>query len=194
MEDGGCFLLLFSLLLHYFHSFQYHEQTTIKTQNTRKNSVGSNWGELLLVLSSWKCWKFVDNPIPEGRSLPAPRVLCKLSLLALRASEAKKPLFTQPTGSLEALLAISVISRASTLEITSDLFPGESTLTPRKRAVLEKEESAMVRMSNSRRAFCEVGAEGLPDSKPFDCLCGFTRELCSDPGAAQRSGDRSLFL
>lgn len=82
-------------------------------------------------------------PCPEavagGKASASPKLSPRQSLLlllsgALVEREAKSSeLVRDPTGSLQAWLAILVMPLASLLEITSGLLPGDSTLTPRRR-------------------------------------------------------------
>lgn len=105
-------------------------------------------------------------------SRPGPRALCTPLLLVLRAREASSPtLLTRPTGSLAALLAISVMSRASTLEMTSGLFPGDRTFTPRQ------PEAAALGMAGSGGALESLGRCwwcGFPGGPLFPGLCATT--------------------
>lgn len=81
-------------------------------------------------------------PCPEavagGNASANPKLSPRLSLLlpsgALVEREAKSSeLFSDPSGSLQAWLAILVMPLVSLLEISSGLLPGDSTFTPRRR-------------------------------------------------------------
>lgn len=80
-------------------------------------------------------------PCPEavagGNASASPRLSPRPSRLLLSGAlverEAKSSeLFKDPSGSLQAWLAILVMPLASLLEISSGLLPGDSTLTPRR--------------------------------------------------------------
>lgn len=74
-----------------------------------------------------------------GKASAKPRLSARPSLLllsgALVESDAKSSeLFRDPSGSLQAWFTILVMPLASLLEMSSGRLPGDSTLTPRRRA------------------------------------------------------------
>ncbi len=85
-------------------------------------------GEILLSRSSCSRWMLIGRGAAVAPNLPRAKGPARASWPPAPAREARSSaLFTEPNGSLVALLAILVMSRASLLKITSECL---STLSP----------------------------------------------------------------